>query len=42
MPNEPVEKVTFFKTAFSAGSEIGNHFLSLKYFGFGNGNGQNS
>jgi hypothetical protein len=31
MSNEPVEKVTFLKTASSAGSKIGNYFLlSLK------------
>jgi hypothetical protein len=36
MPNEPVEKVTFFKTASSAGSKIGNYFLSLKGIGSGN------
>ena len=28
--NEPVEKVTFLKTASSAGSKIGNCFLSSK------------
>jgi hypothetical protein len=37
MPNEPVEKVTFLKTASSAGSKIGNYFLSLKMVGFGEG-----
>jgi len=31
-PNEPVEKVTFLKTASSAGSKIGNYFLSSKVF----------
>jgi hypothetical protein len=36
MPNEPVEKITFSKTASSAGSIIGNHFLSLKGYMFGN------
>ena len=30
--NEPVETVTFLKTASSAGSKIGNYFLSLKVF----------
>jgi len=30
--NEPVEKVTFLKTASSAGSKIGNYFLSSKVF----------
>jgi hypothetical protein len=30
--NEPVEKVTFLKTASSAGSKIGNYFLSPKVF----------
>jgi hypothetical protein len=29
-PNEPVEKVTFLKTASSAGSKIRNYFLSSK------------
>jgi hypothetical protein len=32
MANEPVEKVTFLKTASSAGSKIGNYFLSSKVF----------
>jgi hypothetical protein len=37
-PNEPVEKVTFLKTASSAGSKIGNdHFFSSRVFGSGNG-----
>jgi hypothetical protein len=37
-PNEPVEKVTFLKTASSAGSKIGNdHFLSSRVFGSGSG-----
>ena len=36
MPNEPVEKVSFAKTASSAGSKIGNYFLSLMVFGSGN------
>jgi hypothetical protein len=31
-PNEPVEKVTFLKTASSAGSKIENYFLSSKVF----------
>jgi len=31
-PNEPVEKVTFLKTASSAGSKIGNYFLPSKVF----------
>jgi hypothetical protein len=30
--NEPVEKVTFLKSASSAGSKIGNYFLSSKVF----------
>jgi len=30
--NEPVEKVTFLKTASSAGSKIGNYFLPSKVF----------
>jgi hypothetical protein len=30
--NEPVEKVAFLKTASSAGSKIGNYFLSSKVF----------
>ncbi len=34
--NEPVEKVTFLKSASSAGSKIGNCFLSSKVFGSGN------
>ncbi len=33
--NEAVEKVAFLKTASSAGSRIGNYFLSL-IFGSGN------
>jgi len=32
VPNEPVEKVTFLKNASSAGSKIGNCFLSSKVF----------
>jgi hypothetical protein len=36
MPNEPVEKVTFFNSASSAGSKIGNYFLTSKVFGPGN------
>jgi hypothetical protein len=32
LPNEPVEKVTFLKTGSSAGSKIGNYFLSSKVF----------
>jgi len=31
-PNEPVEKVTFFKIASSAGSKIGSYILSSKVF----------
>ena len=31
-PNEPVEKVTFLKTASSAGSKIENYFLPSKVF----------
>jgi hypothetical protein len=31
-PNESVEKVAFLKIASSAGSKIGNHFLSPKVF----------
>jgi len=31
-PNEAVEKVTFLKTASSAGSKIGNYVLSSKVF----------
>jgi hypothetical protein len=31
-PNEPVEKVTFLKTASSVGPIIGNYFLSSKVF----------
>jgi hypothetical protein len=34
-PDEPVEKVTFLKTASSAGSKIGNYFLPPKVIGFG-------
>jgi hypothetical protein len=30
--NEPVEKVTFLKTASSIGLKIGNYFLSSKAF----------
>jgi hypothetical protein len=30
--NEPVEKVSFLKTASSAGSKIGNYFLPSKVF----------
>jgi hypothetical protein len=30
--NEPVEKVTFLKTASSAGSKIGSYFLPSKVF----------
>jgi hypothetical protein len=30
MPNEPEEKVTFLKTASSAGLKIENYFLSSK------------
>jgi hypothetical protein len=30
MHNEPVGKVTFLKTASSAGLKIGNYFLSSK------------
>jgi hypothetical protein len=30
--NEPVEKVTFLKTASSAGSQIGKYFLPSKVF----------
>ena len=37
MPNEPVEKVSFAKTASSAGSKIGNYSLSSKVLGSGNG-----
>jgi len=33
LPNEPEEKVTVLKTASSAGSKIGNHFLSLRVLG---------
>jgi hypothetical protein len=29
-PNEPVGKVSFLKTASSAGSKIGNYFLPSK------------
>jgi hypothetical protein len=36
MPNEAVEKLTFLRIASSAGSKIGNYFLSLKGFGSGN------
>jgi hypothetical protein len=36
MPKEAVEKVTFLKTASSAGSMKGNYFLSLKVVGSGN------
>jgi hypothetical protein len=32
MHNEPVEKVTYLKTTSSAGSKIGNYFLSSKVF----------
>jgi hypothetical protein len=32
LPNEPVEKVTFLKTAPSAESKIGIYFLSSKVF----------
>jgi hypothetical protein len=32
MPNEPVEEVTFLKTASSGGSKIINYFLSSKVF----------
>jgi hypothetical protein len=39
VPNEPVEKVTFFKIASSAGSQIENCFLSLKALGSGIGLG---
>jgi len=31
-PNEPVEKVTFLKTASSVGSKIGSYFLPSKVF----------
>jgi hypothetical protein len=30
--NEPVEKVSFLKSTPSAGSKIGNYFLSSKVF----------
>jgi hypothetical protein len=36
MPNEPVEKISFAKTASSAGSKVGNYILSLMVFGSGN------
>jgi hypothetical protein len=37
MPNELVEKVTFLKTASSAGLKIENYrFLSSRVFGSGN------
>jgi hypothetical protein len=32
VPNETREKITFLKTASSAGSKIGNYSLSLKVF----------
>jgi hypothetical protein len=41
MPNEPVEKVTFLKSASSAGSKITNYCLSPKVFGCGNRTGHN-
>jgi len=31
-PNEPVEKVSFLKTASSAGLKIGNYFLPSKVY----------
>jgi hypothetical protein len=34
--NEPVERVTFLKTASPAESKIGNYFLALKLCGSGN------
>jgi len=30
--NEPVEKVIFLKSVFSAGSKVGSYFLSSKVF----------
>jgi hypothetical protein len=30
LPNEPIGEVTFLKNASSAGSKIGNYFLSSK------------
>jgi hypothetical protein len=31
-PNEPVEKITFLKSASSVGAKTGNYFLSSKVF----------
>jgi hypothetical protein len=40
-PAPPFEKVTFLKSASSAGSKIENYFLSPKVFGSGNSIGLN-